>query len=119
MRVLLVEDEPLLLVAASNMLEELGHQVCGMATSLGSAMQAAETLNVDIAVLDVNIGGDRIDGVATLLASRGIPFVFTTGYGIEALPTPFAGRPYLTKPFDFDQLGHVVDAAYKNRATSN
>jgi CheY-like chemotaxis protein len=116
MRVLLVEDEPLLLMAASEMLADLGHEVSGMATSLSSALQAAQTLAFDVALLDVNLGGHRVDEVAAVLASRGIPFAFTTGYGAQTLPASFAQRPYLAKPYEAEQLGQTLRTACENEA---
>ena len=111
MRVLLVEDEPLLLMATADMLTDLGHQVTGMATSLTSARQAADSLAFDIAVLDVNVGGDRVDDVAALLAERRIPFVVTSGYAANSLPAAFAGRPYLAKPFEPEELSRALRVA--------
>ncbi len=117
MRVLLVEDEPLLLMAASDMLNDLGHEVVGVATALGSALKAARSAAFDIAVLDVNLGGERIDEVATVIDSRGIPFVFTTGYAATALPAAFTRRPYVGKPFASEQLGEALQAARRDVAT--
>jgi len=118
MRVLLVEDEPLLLMAGTDMLTDLGHQVVAMATALSSALQAACSADFDIAVLDVNLNGDRIDEVAALLASRGIPFVFTTGYSARTLPAGFADRPYVGKPFETRQLDEALRAACGDGATA-
>lgn len=118
MRVLLVEDEPLLLMSASDMLTDLGYYVMGMATSLGSALEVARSAQFDIAVLDVNLGGGRVDEVATLLASRGIPFIFTTGYGAKTLPAAFSDRPYLNKPFETEQLSQALRAAYRDRGAT-
>lgn len=118
MRVLLVEDEPLLLMAASDMLSDLGHHVAGMATRLDSALQAAHSIAVEVAVLDVNLSGDRIDQVATVLARRGIPFVFTTGYGPSTLPPAFVGRPCVCKPFAIEQLGDALQTACSEGAST-
>jgi CheY-like chemotaxis protein len=112
MRVFLVEDEPLLLMAASEMLTDLGHQVVGMATGLDSALKAARSDAFDLAVLDVNLGGDRIDPVAVVLADRGIPFVFTTGYGARTLAPAFGGRPCVCKPFELEELGEALQTAW-------
>jgi CheY-like chemotaxis protein len=114
MKVLVIEDEPLLLMAVSDMLVELGHDVADMATSLKPALLAANSQAFDVAVLDVNLGGDRIDAVATVLNDRRIPFVFTTGYDVKALPAGFQERPYLTKPFQIEQLSQALHAACRD-----
>jgi len=111
MRVLLVEDEPLLLMAASDMLVDLGHHVVGVATSLSGALQAVKSLLFDIAVLDVNLGGERVDEVAAVLGARQIPFVFTSGYDAKVLPPAFAERPYVSKPIDAEQFAQALRGA--------
>jgi hypothetical protein len=42
--------------------------------------------------------------VADILAQRGLPFVFVTGYGERSLPEAYRGRPALQKPFQAEQL---------------
>ena len=56
------------------------------------------------AILDVNLDGQEIYPVADILAQRGLPFVFVTGYGERSLPEPYRGRPALQKPFQAEQL---------------
>jgi hypothetical protein len=54
---------------------------------------------LDIAILDVNLNGQEVYLVAAALATRGIPFVFATGYGKHSLRPPYDDRPMLPKPF--------------------
>ena len=37
--------------------------------------------------------------VADVLAERGVPFAFITGYGKDVLPPVYRDRPLLQKPF--------------------
>ena len=46
----------------------------------------------------------RVAPVADILAKRGVPFVFVTGYGEGSLPDAYRGRPALQKPFQSEQL---------------
>ena len=46
--------------------------------------------------------------VADLLASRGCPFIFTTGYGRSGIPHGHAERPVLQKPFRMDDLANIL-----------
>ena len=50
------------------------------------ALDAVRSEQFDLAVLDVNLGGEKVYPVAELLAERHIPFVFLSGYGDEAIP---------------------------------
>jgi CheY-like chemotaxis protein len=98
-RVLVVEDEFLVAQLIQEMLEAAGCVVTGPIPRLPEAVEAAARERCDAAILDVNLGGDRIDPVAATLTQRGIPFAFVTGYGQEFLPNGYAGRPRLCKPF--------------------
>ena len=84
-RILVVEDEALVAAMVEDMLVELGAAVVGPATTLARGMALAASEKLDAAVLDVNIRDERIDPVADLLRTRGIPMVFATGYGVGPL----------------------------------
>ena len=84
--VLIVEDETLLRMMITEMLEELGHRVAAEAARLEQALPLARSADFDLAVLDVNIAGQLITPVAELIASRQLPIIFATGYGVSGLP---------------------------------
>jgi CheY-like chemotaxis protein len=102
--VLLVEDEGMVAMFAEDLLLEAGCRVrCAMRLPAALEMAGRETL--DFAVLDINLGGDATSyPVAELLAARGIPFLFTTGYGGSGPDPRFADRPRLQKPYSPDEL---------------
>mgnify|MGYP003694221943 CR=1 FL=1 len=52
--------------------------------------------------------GQEIYPVADILAKRGLPFVFVTGYGERSLPEAYRGRPALQKPFQAEQLKNTL-----------
>jgi CheY-like chemotaxis protein len=85
-------------------LRELGCETIGTAARLDDALHKAGTLALDAAVLDVNLAGKLSYPVAEALKDRGIPFVFTTGYGSAALPEALQDTPVLKKPFRQAQL---------------
>ena len=62
--VLLVEDEALIRMMIAGMVEELGHTVAGEAANIPDALQLAQAADFDVAILDINVGGSRIDPVA-------------------------------------------------------
>ena len=78
--VLIVEDETLLRMMITEMLEELGHRVAAEAARLEQALPLAQSADFDLAVLDVNIAGQLITPVAELIAARRRPIIFATGY---------------------------------------
>jgi two-component sensor histidine kinase/CheY-like chemotaxis protein len=105
-RVLVAEDDALLSMAMRRILEDLGCTVIGPASSLGEALRlAADTPDLDAAVLDVNLRGQEVWPAAELLAVRGVPRLFTTGYGQGVEDR---GAPVLEKPFPPDRLAAAL-----------
>jgi two-component sensor histidine kinase len=98
-RILIVEDEPLVAMDLKVILHEAGIDVVGPARTSAAALGLLERAPLDGALLDANLGGERIDGVAAALARRGVPFAFVTGYGRESLPRSFCNIPIVSKPF--------------------
>ena len=99
-RVLLVEDESLVAMLLETILEDMGCVPVGPAATVedGLAM-AAGPEHLDAALLDVNVAGHQIFPVAEALQARGVPFVFSTGYGEGGLPDVWRGHPTVQKPF--------------------
>lgn len=107
-RVLLIEDEPLVALDLSFELEDAGAEIIAVARTLSDAMAAAQDHRVDLALLDGNLGGEKVDAVAAVLARRGVPFCFVSGYGPEHLPRGFQEVPVIQKPFNSDTLRAVL-----------
>ena len=106
--VLIVEDEALIAMLFEDLLSDFGCTVVGPAMSVRQAMDLAGSAAFDIAVLDVNLNGEASFPVATLLETRGVPFVFSSGYGASGLPPEWQGRPTLPKPFSSDEVADVL-----------
>jgi CheY-like chemotaxis protein len=109
MRILIVEDEPLVVMDMENILEDLGVSIVGPAASVSKALELVEAGGFDGAFLDVNLRGERVDAVADALAAQAIPFVFTTGHGIDGLPADHHDRPMLIKPFGCQEVADVLN----------
>jgi len=107
-RVLVVEDEFLVATLIEDMLQSAGCVVSGPIPRLAEALDAVDRGSYDAAILDVNLGGERIDPVAQALSCRNVPFVFLTGYSTGSLPGEYAERPYLRKPFKITDLLSTV-----------
>lgn len=110
-RVLLVEDEAMVAMAIEDMLTELGFEVLGPAARVAVALELLAANPVDLAVLDVNLGGEAVFPVADRLAERAVPFVFSTGYGASGVDPRHLGRPILQKPYTEDDLRRALEAA--------
>jgi len=114
--VFLVEDETMIRMMVAEMLVDLGYRIAGEAGDVDDALRLIETLEFDIAILDVNVNGKVITPVAHVLAARKQPFVFATGYGTQGMPEEFRGRPALQKPFQMETLARMIEAALKSAA---
>ena len=109
---LVVEDEPLVAMMVEDMLVDLGWTVVGPASSLEEALRRAAEGGFDVALLDVNLNGERSDPVAELLRARGLPLVFATGYGSSTSTNP--AEPVLHKPYRADQLAAALERSIQD-----
>lgn len=109
--VLLVEDETMIRMLVADMLADLGYDVAAEAGDIDHAMKLARSAQFDIAILDVNVNGKLISPVAEAVASRNLPFVFATGYGVEGVPEQYRNHPALQKPFRLETLQQAIEAA--------
>lgn len=107
-RVFVVEDEPLLRLELEDILADLGHDLAGSVGKLDEALALAATVDCDVAILDVNLGRERVDPVADLLKARLIPVLFTTGYGDAGRPINHPGAPLLEKPYQSAALSAAL-----------
>ena len=99
-RVLIVEDESLVAMLLETILEDMGCVPVGPASTVDEGLQIATGgERIDAALLDVNVAGKQVFPIAQALKDRGVPFVFSTGYGEGGLPDEWRGQPTLQKPF--------------------
>jgi len=104
LRALVVEDEGSDALLIEDMLEELGCEVAASVATLSKAINAARTGTFDFAVMDINLDGDLVFPVAQILTERGVPFVFSTGYGRVGVPETFKECEVLNKPFELEEF---------------
>jgi len=78
-RVLVVEDDPLLAMDLEATLADAGAVIVSLCQTLDEAMLRADVADFAVAVLDFGLGSDTVSPVARRLANRGVPFVFYTG----------------------------------------
>jgi CheY-like chemotaxis protein len=113
LRVLVVEDEALVSMLLEDMLSDLGCLIVGPSMRLADALAlvADDSQAIDVAVLDVNLGGERSFPVAAALDAKNRPFVLSTGYDEGGIDERWRGRPVLRKPFLPHQLERALQDA--------
>jgi DNA-binding response OmpR family regulator len=112
-RVLIVEDEILIALMLQDMLEEVGFAVEAIAHSVESGLELAGKADVQLAILDINLNGEEAYPIADLLRGKGVPFIFSTGYGAGKLHSDYAAVPQLVKPYQQDSLRAAIEAAFQ------
>lgn len=99
-KALVVEDNMIIAMDASDILSELGCAAVSMANGVGEALRLIEAEQFDLALLDVNLGNETSLPVAETLRARGVPFLLATGYGAtEDITAAYPDAPTLKKPY--------------------
>jgi len=109
--ILIVEDEPLIAMMLEDFLDSLGHTVAATCETVADALARVGQGGFDIAIIDVNLNGERVWPVADRLAAAGVPYVLATGGHIEPPPPEHAGAPVLSKPFTLDAIEPALSEA--------
>ena len=125
-RILVVDDEQTIAMLIGEALLDEGAVVVGPAGDLDAALALARESAIDAAILDVNLfrtalrkvvevlldaagKWDREQSVGDLLAARGIPYVFATGYGDRSIGGLHADAPVIAKPFQLDAMVAAIE----------
>lgn len=104
LNVLIIEDDAMIAMLYSELIHQIGHQVCGTASTENEAVAMAGSLLPDLIITDLGLGqGSGRAAIQRILRSRDVPFLVVTGTGIEALPGADSAR-LLRKPFSEEQL---------------
>jgi DNA-binding response OmpR family regulator len=106
MRVLVVEDDPLLSLLAQMTLEEAGHDLVSPAYDVAQAISLADAHNFDLALVDINLDGqdEGIDLAKTLLHRFGLHSLFVSGQIEIAKRHPDHAIGILAKPYAPEDL---------------
>jgi CheY-like chemotaxis protein len=107
-RILVVEDEMMVLLLIEDMLADLGCKSVTTAATVDQALALMEGRVFDVAMLDVNLKGQKSYPVADALVARDIPFVFSTGYSDHVTRADYPEQPVLQKPYKFEELVEVL-----------
>ena len=109
--ILVVEDEAIIGMLLSEVLAGMGHKVCAVVASEDEAVEAAALHLPDVLIVDAGLAaGSGVSAVDTILATRFVPHVFTTGNALKVrLQKPDA--VILEKPFDEADLAEAITFA--------
>lgn len=114
-RILIVEDEYIVAALLEDTLHAFGCEVVGPATRVDDALDLLDHEAIDAAVLDVNIAGEMVFPVADALDRRGIPFVFSTAYGLRGVVEEHRSHEVLQKPFELRSLRRALESSLLGR----
>ncbi len=116
-RILIVDDEKIILLLLEKILEKINYKVIGQASSGRGAVNKAKELKPDLILMDISMPGE-IDGIEAAKEinkmTEKIPIIFVTAYTKDIYEeklknVKFFG--YLTKPFDAKQLQKSIEKA--------
>ena len=111
-RILVVEDEYLIADDMQQSLEEVGAIVLGPVPTIEQALELlGGDPHVDGAVLDINLNGEKVFPVADALATRGIRFLFATGYDAADIPSQYRQITRCEKPVNVAAIARALDSA--------
>lgn len=110
--VLIVEDNMLIALDASDILKDNGADDVHMSGSVADALAVLEANTITFALLDVNLGDQTSLPVAEVLADRNIPFVLATGYGdAESITASYPPAVIAKKPFTAESIVKAISSA--------
>jgi CheY-like chemotaxis protein len=120
-RVLIVEDNTIVVMPLAYFLEDCGAEVIGPAPSLDAAFAAIDDAEqIDGAVLDVELGREMVWPVAFALRERGIPFVFATGSADGSIyPPAFLHARRFAKPYSEEAVAEGLHALIEDATTAD
>jgi CheY-like chemotaxis protein len=114
-KVLVIEDEPIIAMDISGIVENMGHTVTGNARTRAEAVQMATSQRPDLVLADIQLADNSsgIDAVNDILAQfPDLPIVFITAFP-ERLLTGERPEPafLISKPYSEEQIWSAVSQA--------
>jgi DNA-binding response OmpR family regulator len=118
LRVLVVEDEAVISGLLAEVLEAMGHDICGIETTESDAVAAAARCYPDMMIVDVWLGdGNGVNAVEEIRRTRPVPHVFVTG-DISRVPALRQGAVIIQKPYREPDLARAMQCALDTAALS-
>jgi len=109
LRILYVEDNPLIVFHVEVMIEDLGYIFAGSAGSFAELVAEFDTFEVDAALVDIDLADGRTGpAAAAWLQERGIPSIFVTGQMRVAAEYPQLSLGTIAKPISTQDLAEKL-----------
>jgi len=108
--VLLVEDDAIMAIDVTGLIEMAGGRVVGPAYSLSQGFRWLDESRFDCALLDVSLHGDLVFELADAIVARGIPVVFLTAHSPNIAPMHHRERRLVHKPFSSISLIRAIQS---------
>jgi DNA-binding NarL/FixJ family response regulator len=115
MRLLIAEDDELVVLGLTLVIEQLGYTVCGIARTASEAITLAELHHPDLALVDVALadGSNGLSAARDISGRLGIPVVVCSAHATAADALAAGASRFLMKPFGIDALAEAVLAAFR------
>jgi DNA-binding NarL/FixJ family response regulator len=115
MRLLIAEDDELVVLGLTLVVEQLGYTVCGIARTASEAVTLAELHHPDLALVDVALadGSNGLSAARDISGRLGIPVVVCSAHATAADALAAGASRFLLKPFGIDALAEAVLAAFR------
>lgn len=118
-RVLIIEDEPLIAMHLEQIVEDMGHEVSGMAMTHKDAIIRAHEVRPELVLADIQLadGSSGLEAAREILESFDVPVIFITAFP-ERLLTGDRPEPtfLVTKPFKVEMVVATIGQALIARA---
>lgn len=108
MRILILEDDPLLGLDLQDIVEGCGHEVIALCETLASMRQRLAD-RPDFAFLDIDLPDGKSYEIASRLEEHQVPFAFVSGSVKGDLPDHLRHARFISKPY--------ANAAIRNALT--
>lgn len=112
--VLIIEDEPLISMQLEDLVQSLGHEICGTAATRTQAQQVIAEKTPGLVLADIQLadGSSGLDAVDDILAIGSVPVIFITAYPERLLTGDRPEPTYLvTKPFQEQTVRAAISQA--------
>ena len=112
--VLILEDNMLIALEIEKMAKNIGAKKVYVAANNQSALEIIDRHPITFALLDVNLGHETSEPVATVLTQKGVRFLFASGYGsASTILDTFPAIAIVQKPFSQETLQKIIAAEPK------